>query len=101
MNVRQAPWPLGPERAESWPDGDWMVRQIPGAAATKEYRCPGCDQEILPGTPHVVAWPAEAPGDAVALRRTLAPRNRCWEPAWLIRPAARPAAMIHAAGQAQ
>ena len=46
-----------------------MVRQIPGAAATKEYRCPGCDQEILPGTPHVVAWPAEAPrgGNAAAL----------------------------------
>ena len=24
----------------------------------KTYRCPGCDQVILPGTPHVVAWPA-------------------------------------------
>ena len=31
--VRPAvPLPLGPERAESWPDGDWVVRQIPGAA---------------------------------------------------------------------
>ncbi|HEY4703042.1 MAG TPA: ATP/GTP-binding protein [Streptosporangiaceae bacterium] len=70
-----APWPLGPERPESWPDGDWVVRQIPGAAATKEYRCPGCDQEILPGTPHVVAWPAEAPG--AEMRRHW--HRTCWE----------------------
>ncbi|HEY2277571.1 MAG TPA: ATP/GTP-binding protein [Streptosporangiaceae bacterium] len=70
-----AVWPLGPERPESWPDGDWVVRQIPGAAATKEYRCPGCDQEILPRTPHVVAWPAEAPG--VDMRRHW--HRTCWE----------------------
>src|ERR1700761_5395564 len=57
-----APWPLGPERSETWPDGDWVVRQIPGAGATKAYRCPGCDQEITPGTAHVVAWPAGGPG---------------------------------------
>ena len=28
-------------------------------AATKDYRCPGCDQPIPPATPHVVAWPVE------------------------------------------
>ena len=49
----------GPERVESWPDGDWVVRRVPGAASAKAYRCPGCDQEIAPGTPHVVAWPAQ------------------------------------------
>ena len=70
-----APWPLGPERPESWPDGDWVVRQIPGAATTKAYRCPGCDQEITPGTAHVVAWPAEAPG--VDLRRHW--HSTCWQ----------------------
>ena len=53
------PAPLGPERIEDWPDGDWVVRPVPGAAAGKAYRCPGCDQEIAPGTPHVVAWPAD------------------------------------------
>jgi hypothetical protein len=68
-------WPLGPERPESWPDGDWIVRQIPGAATTKAYRCPGCDQEIPPGTAHVVAWPAEAPG--VEMRRHW--HRACWE----------------------
>lgn len=44
---------------EVHPDGDWHVRQISGAAASKTYRCPGCEQEILPGTPHVVAWRAD------------------------------------------
>jgi hypothetical protein len=39
-------------------DGDWLVRQVTGSAATKPYRCPGCDQVIAPATPHVVAWPA-------------------------------------------
>jgi hypothetical protein len=44
-------------RSESGADGDWIVRQVPGSQATKVYRCPGCQQEIGPGTPHVVAWP--------------------------------------------
>ncbi|HEX6888575.1 MAG TPA: hypothetical protein VF143_10765 [Candidatus Nanopelagicales bacterium] len=45
--------------SQSHPDGDWHVRQIAGAAATKTYRCPGCDQEIRPGVAHVVAWRAD------------------------------------------
>jgi hypothetical protein len=35
---------------------EWVVRPVAGQHATKEYRCPGCDHEIRPGTPHVVAW---------------------------------------------
>ena len=31
----------------------WRAR----ARAGKRYRCPGCDQEIPSGVPHVVAWP--------------------------------------------
>jgi hypothetical protein len=45
------------ERLESWPDGDWTVRLVTGSASTRPYRCPGCDQEIRPATPHLVAWP--------------------------------------------
>ena len=41
-------------------DGDWVVRPLSGSAGGKTYRCPGCDQEIRPGTPHVVTWPAYA-----------------------------------------
>ena len=36
---------------------EWVVQRITGSASTKNYRCPGCDQEIRPATPHVVAWP--------------------------------------------
>ena len=66
---------LGPPQTQAWPDGDWVVRQVPGGAATKTYRCPGCDQEILPGVPHVVVWPAQGPGPAE--RRHW--HNSCWQ----------------------
>jgi hypothetical protein len=49
-----------PGQVETHADGDWLVRQITGAAAGKAYRCPGCDQEIRPATPHIVAWPVGA-----------------------------------------
>ncbi len=65
---------LGPQRTESAPDGDWVIRMVPGAASTKAYRCPGCDQEIPPGTAHLVAWPAHTPG-AVERRHWHSP---CW-----------------------
>lgn len=39
-------------------DGDWVVRPVAGAATGKTYRCPGCDQEIRPRTPHLVTWAA-------------------------------------------
>ena len=66
---------LGPPQTQAWPDGDWVVRQVPGGVATKTYRCPGCDQEIGPGVPHIVAWPAQAPGPAE--RRHW--HNSCWQ----------------------
>jgi hypothetical protein len=71
----ESPVRLGPARTQEWPDGDWVVRSVPGAAATKQYRCPGCDQEIWPGTPHVVVWPAETPGPME--RRHW--HNACWQ----------------------
>ena len=57
-----APPPSGPEQVESWPDGDWVIRLVPGAASAKAYLCPGCDQEIPPGMPHLVAGLALTPG---------------------------------------
>jgi hypothetical protein len=32
---------------------------VTGTAASKPYRCPGCDQLIRPAVPHVVCWPLE------------------------------------------
>lgn len=52
--------PLGTVAAvQAHPDGMWHVRTISGAGAAKTYRCPGCQQEIRPGLPHVVAWRAD------------------------------------------
>ena len=63
------------ERVEEHPDGDWVVRSITGSSSTKTYRCPGCDQEVRPGTPHVVAWPFDVP-DAQEHRRHW--HTPCW-----------------------
>jgi hypothetical protein len=48
------------EPIEEAADGDWVVRPLTGSSTGKTYRCPGCDQEIRPGTPHVVTWAAYA-----------------------------------------
>jgi hypothetical protein len=56
-------------------DGDWLVRLVPGPAAVKTYRCPGCDQEIRPGVPHVVVWPADERGDLSDRRHW---HTGCW-----------------------
>lgn len=37
------------------------VRRIQPYAATKTYRCPGCNQEISPGIGHVVVVPLGEP----------------------------------------
>ena len=78
----RAPRPLGAGHATSVEkiDGRWIVRSVPGTAATKPYRCPGCDHPVAPGTPHVVAWPS-AP--EVGLDRAVDARRHwhtsCWE----------------------
>ena len=66
---------LGGAELERGPDGDWLVRKVPGAQATKFYRCPGCDHEIVPGTPHVVSWPADDFGSVEDRRHW---HSRCW-----------------------
>ncbi|NUR88882.1 MAG: ATP/GTP-binding protein [Nonomuraea sp.] len=59
-----SPAPLsvrGVDKVEEWPDGEWKVRMLRGSG--KPYRCPGCDQEIPAGQPHVVSWPNWTGGD--------------------------------------
>jgi hypothetical protein len=53
----------GVDQVEEWPDGDWHVRRVTGGGADKVYRCPGCDQEIRSGLPHLVSWPAWSGGE--------------------------------------
>lgn len=51
------PLSSGHNTAVTKSDGRWIVRSVAGAAAVKRYRCPGCDQLIAAGTPHLVVWP--------------------------------------------
>ena len=44
-------------RIEPYDGEEYEVRPVTGSAATKPYRCPGCDQLIPQATPHTVAWP--------------------------------------------
>lgn len=53
----------GMDRVEEWPDGEWKVRTLAGGPSAKSYRCPGCDQEIHGGRPHLVSWPNWTGGD--------------------------------------
>ncbi|MCZ7416483.1 MULTISPECIES: ATP/GTP-binding protein [unclassified Streptomyces] len=64
---------IGVEHTEDWRGQEWVVRRVSGAAAAKHYRCPGCDQQIPPGVPHVVTWPQF--GDVDDRRHWHAP---CW-----------------------
>lgn len=39
---------------EDGPDGSWTVQRV--SSSEKSYVCPGCHQQIPPGTAHVVAF---------------------------------------------
>jgi hypothetical protein len=60
--ARPAPARPAVEEHTDWAGVAYAVRPVTGGATTKTYRCPGCDQEIRPGTPHVVVWPVDDPG---------------------------------------
>jgi hypothetical protein len=67
----------GGTRSEQAPDGTWTVRSV--TSQDKTYLCPGCRQEIVPGTPHVVAWQSDAllgADAALELRRHW--HRSCW-----------------------
>lgn len=75
---RPADRPLGfgsVQSTASYRGEDYTVRTVSGAASAKAYRCPGCDQLIRPGTPHVVVWPY---GDLDAADRRHWHRS-CWD----------------------
>ena len=68
----------GMRRSESYADGDWMVQRVTGSAATKTYRCPGCDMEIAIGSPHIVAWPDYLSGAESAVDERRHWHTACW-----------------------
>ena len=68
------------QRSETHPDGEWLVRNVSGAGATRAYVCPGCSQQVVPGTAHVVAWQAEGlTGAQAALEERRHWHTPCWQ----------------------
>jgi hypothetical protein len=72
--------PTTPEQLVSRRSGNFWQRFITGATSSKPYRCPGCDQLIVPATPHYVIWPEVASlleTEGINERRHW--HRRCWE----------------------
>ncbi len=67
------PRPRGPRSlAPDWAQTPgYTVRQV--IEGQKEYRCPGCDQEVRAGTAHLVVMPDDQPD----LRRHW--HTPCWQ----------------------
>lgn len=68
----------GGRRTERAGDGEWTVVSV--GAAEKSYLCPGCRQDVVPGTAHLVAWANDSllgPEAALADRRHW--HTACWQ----------------------
>jgi hypothetical protein len=68
---------MGLLRLMSWTDRDGVdeveVRRVQPYEATKTYLCPGCNQDIRPGTGHLAVVPRSSPD----LRRHW--HRACWD----------------------
>lgn len=79
----------GPRYGTPSREDGYIVRPV-GGQMSKTYRCPGCDHEIPPGVPHVVAWPDDG------LPASSGPDHRrhwhtsCWRARHHRRPTGRP-----------
>ena len=70
---------FGYPHTETKRDGLWTVQSLAATSAVKHYTCPGCGQEITPGTAHLVAWRADGlmgEADDIAARRHW--HAHCW-----------------------
>ena len=61
------------ELASGEAPGEVQLRRLSPSQARKSYLCPGCQQEIPPGTAHLVVVPLHAPD----LRRHW--HTPCWQ----------------------
>lgn len=78
----------GGRSSESAADGEWTVQRVGGTDRT--FRCPGCDQVIAAGTPHLVAWQADGLfGAQAALDARRHWHSACWEARSRRRPGSR------------
>lgn len=65
----------GLTRREGYAGREWLVRTVTGSGASRDYLCPGCQQDIVAGTPHVVVWPGDGVGGLDDRRHWHGP---CW-----------------------
>ncbi|TCO18479.1 hypothetical protein EV652_11523 [Kribbella steppae] len=82
--VSERPLLGGAQAREERSDGEWIVRRVSGSGSSKAYRCPGCEQQIPPATPHVVVWPENpsllaAIGGAQSLDERRHWHSACWQ----------------------
>src|SRR3954452_3790319 len=70
----------GWRRTEVRRGGAYNVQPIGAVQAVKEYRCPGCGNEIEPGVAHVVVWRADGVlGEANDLAARRHWHSHCWK----------------------
>lgn len=70
----------GWRRTEVRRDGVWNVQPVSAVQASKTYLCPGCNLDIAPGVPHVVAWRADGVlGDSADLAARRHWHSHCWK----------------------
>ncbi|MCM3657135.1 hypothetical protein M3147_07720 [Agromyces mediolanus] len=69
----------GWRRTETHRGREWNVQPVSEAQALKPYACPGCAQQIPPGTAHLVVWRADGVlGDAADLSARRHWHTHCW-----------------------
>ena len=74
---------FGTRRTVPKRDGIWNVQPLAPTSAQKTYLCPGCGQDIGPGTGHVVTWRADG---LFGEEYDLAARRHWHDHCWKIRP---------------
>ncbi len=65
----------GAPARQTYAGRDWLVRAVAGTATDRAYRCPGCEQDLPAGIPHVVVWPADGVGGIDDRRHW---HTQCW-----------------------
>jgi hypothetical protein len=71
---------FGGRHTEPKRDGLWNVQPVAAASAVKVYTCPGCGNQVTPGTSHVVTWRADGlmgESNDLAARRHW--HSHCWK----------------------
>lgn len=71
---------FGYRRQESKRGFLWNVQPVSATSAAKSYVCPGCSQDVTPGTAHVVTWRADGlMGESEDLASRRHWHTHCWK----------------------